>query len=141
MQGGLSRDRDHLLASSGWPELGARTVVTGRVSDEDLRSLYGLAAVVLVPSRLEGFGLPVVEARACGTRVLVADLPWAREVAQEGVTLMPGWNAKAWAEEIRLGREAPPPSTRPEWRWETAAGRTFEALRRAREVGEQAPVL
>jgi glycosyltransferase involved in cell wall biosynthesis len=134
-------DRDRLLASSGRPELGARTVVTGRVSDEELRSLYGLAAAVLVPSRLEGFGLPVVEARACGTRVLVADLPWTREVAQEGVTLMPGWDAKAWADEIRIGREIPPLSTRPEWRWAAAADRTFEALRQAREVGEQAPVL
>ncbi len=134
-------DRDRLLASVGRAELGARTIVTGRVSDQDLRSLYGLAAVVLVPSRLEGFGLPVVEARACGTRVLVADLPWAREVALEGVTLMAGWNARAWAEEIRISREIPPPSTRPEWSWETAADQTFEALLRAREVGEQAPVL
>lgn len=134
-------DRNRLLASSGRRELGVRIVLTGRVSDEDLRSLYGLTRAVLVPSWLEGFGLPVIEARACGARVLAADLPWARELAHEGVTLMPEWNAKTWAEEIRLSRAIRPGVARAELGWEGTANRTFEALAHAREVGEQAPVI
>ena len=132
--GPSEEDRDHLVA--GDATLGDRIVLTGRVSDEDLRSLYGLAGTVLVPSRLEGFGLPVVEARACGARVLVSDLPWTRELARESVTLMPGWNARDWADEIRTRGGTEPKPTRAAWDWEVAAKRTFEALWSAAEVGE-----
>ena len=41
-------------------------VFTGRVSDEDLVELYNLAALYVMPSFIEGFGLPAVEAMACG---------------------------------------------------------------------------
>jgi glycosyltransferase involved in cell wall biosynthesis len=45
-----------------------------------LSALYRRAAVVVVPSEREGFGLPVVEALACGTPVAATDLPVLREV-------------------------------------------------------------
>jgi glycosyltransferase involved in cell wall biosynthesis len=44
----------------------------GRVSDGELRTLYENAACLLFPSRYEGFGLPPVEAMACGCPVLAA---------------------------------------------------------------------
>jgi glycosyltransferase involved in cell wall biosynthesis len=44
----------------------------GRVSDAELRTLYENAACLLFPSRYEGFGLPPVEAMACGCPVLAA---------------------------------------------------------------------
>jgi glycosyltransferase involved in cell wall biosynthesis len=44
----------------------------GRVTDGELRSLYENAACLLFPSRYEGFGLPAVEAMACGCPVLAA---------------------------------------------------------------------
>jgi glycosyltransferase involved in cell wall biosynthesis len=44
----------------------------GRVSDSELRTLYENAACLLFPSRYEGFGLPPVEAMACGCPVLAA---------------------------------------------------------------------
>ncbi len=50
-----------------------RLTVTGRVSTEKLVSLYRRAALTVVPSLFEGFGLPAVESMACGTPVVAAD--------------------------------------------------------------------
>ena len=50
--------------------LGDRVILTGFVPDEDLVFLYGRAYVLVQPSLLEGFGLPAVEAMACGTPVI-----------------------------------------------------------------------
>ena len=57
---------------------GAR--VTGYVPQEELVELYRGAACLLQTSRYEGFGLPVLEAMACGTPVVAVDEPALREV-------------------------------------------------------------
>lgn len=51
---------------------GDEVVLTGRVDDGTLRTLYRGAAVFVYPSRYEGFGLPVLEAARCATPALVA---------------------------------------------------------------------
>lgn len=53
--------------------LKGRVVLTNFVSNEELVALYNLASLVAFPSVYEGFGLPVVEAWACGTPVLTSN--------------------------------------------------------------------
>jgi glycosyltransferase involved in cell wall biosynthesis len=55
----------------------------GRVSDGELKALYEAAACFVFPSRYEGFGLPAVEAMACGCLVAAADIPALRETCGE----------------------------------------------------------
>lgn len=52
--------------------LGNKVIFTGFVEDRDLVFLYNAATVLVLPSFLEGFGLPAVEAMACGTPVAAA---------------------------------------------------------------------
>ncbi len=71
---------------------GAR--VTGYVEQDELVRLYRGAACLVQPSRYEGFGLPVLEAMACGTPVVAVPEPALQEVAGD---------AAIWAEEHELG--------------------------------------
>ncbi|HEY3962163.1 MAG TPA: glycosyltransferase family 1 protein [Gaiellaceae bacterium] len=65
--------------------------VRGFVSGPELVELYRGAAALILPSRYEGFGLPVVEAMASGTPVVVADEPTLREIAGDAaVYALPG---------------------------------------------------
>jgi glycosyltransferase involved in cell wall biosynthesis len=62
-------------------------VIMGRVSDDDLARLYTMAGASLFLSNYEGFGLPVVEALACGTEVIASDIPAIREAASSSTFL------------------------------------------------------
>jgi glycosyltransferase involved in cell wall biosynthesis len=61
--------------------------VRGYVPKEELVRLYQSAAALVFPSRYEGFGLPVVEAMACGTPVVAAPEPALREVAGDAAVI------------------------------------------------------
>jgi glycosyltransferase involved in cell wall biosynthesis len=71
-------------------ELGvaARVRFVDWVSDEDLEGLYRLATAVLLPSRLEGFGLPVLEAMARGVPVVCSSTTSLGEVAGDAALLV-----------------------------------------------------
>jgi glycosyltransferase involved in cell wall biosynthesis len=56
-----------------------RILLPGFVPDDELAALYTGAVAAVVPSLSEGFGLPAVEAAACGTAVVLSDLPAHRE--------------------------------------------------------------
>jgi glycosyltransferase involved in cell wall biosynthesis len=60
----------------------------GFVADPDLPALYSLAMLVCLPSWYEGFGLPMLEAMACGTPVLAADNSSLPEVVGEAGVLV-----------------------------------------------------
>ena len=62
--------------------------VRGYVPKDELVRLYQSAACLVFPSRYEGFGLPVVEAMACGTPVVAAPEPALEEVAGDAAIFM-----------------------------------------------------
>ncbi len=72
-----------------------------------LASYYQRAAVVLLPSEAEGFGLPVIEALACGAVVVASDFPVLREVGGEAVIYQPVGNIPAWVDCIDRLLKAP----------------------------------
>ncbi|HKO35681.1 MAG TPA: glycosyltransferase family 1 protein [Pyrinomonadaceae bacterium] len=75
-------------------------VVLPRVSREVLAAIYRHAALVLQPSDAEGFGLPVIEAMACGTPVVASDLPVLREVGGEAAAYAAVANTDAWSHTV-----------------------------------------
>jgi len=81
----------------------AEAIVTlPSLTAEQLAVVYRRATLLLLPSETEGFGLPIVEAMACGTPVLVSDLPVLREVGGDAADYAPvadieGWTARASA--------------------------------------------
>lgn len=69
--------------------VGDAVAVVGPLPQRHLGDLYRAASVVLVPSRTESFGLVALEAQACGTPVVAADVGGLRSVVEGGV-LVPG---------------------------------------------------
>ena len=63
-------------------------IVTGCIPDEAIRTLYHQAACLVYPSFYEGFGLPVLEAMACGCPVITSNVSSLPEVAGEAALLI-----------------------------------------------------
>jgi glycosyltransferase involved in cell wall biosynthesis len=83
---------------------GIRTL--GTPHDEQLASLYSGALALVMPSWLEGFGLPPLEAAACGTPSIVSDLPVYDETLGANVVRVPPGNEVALAGALlRMERE------------------------------------
>ncbi len=101
----------------------------GYVSDDDLRALLTGAVALLYPSRYEGFGLPPLEAWACGTPAIVADIPVLRETTEGRGTLLPVGDVDAWARALRaaLAGDLEVPS-RPGWTWAEAGNALVRAV-------------
>lgn len=110
-----ARDRDLLLVLAGRPghgwedslraieELGLRDSVrsVGYVSDDDLPALYSAAGAFILPSLHEGFGIPVLEAMACGAPVVTSNSSSLPEVAGDAALLVDPLDTEAIAEAVR----------------------------------------
>jgi glycosyltransferase involved in cell wall biosynthesis len=99
-------------------------ILTGQVSDDELAAIYTGAHALVFPSADEGFGLPAVEALACGTPVVACDVAALREVLGDRATLVPSGDMESLMRAAHeVDRPAPPP---PPWTWLDAARATWE---------------
>lgn len=76
--------RGHIFKPAHADGEGRRVRQLGPVADSDLPALYSGARAFVFPSLYEGFGIPPLEAAACGTPVVAADLPPVRECLRGG---------------------------------------------------------
>jgi glycosyltransferase involved in cell wall biosynthesis len=126
-----ARGLDAQLVFAGTGRLrpeGPGVVRLGAVDDATLDALYRHARALVMPSLLEGFGLPPLEALVRGTPAVVSDLPVFRETLGDAATFVPAGDEAAWADALlRAGEHRPPPGfTPPTWR--DAADRLREVL-------------
>jgi alpha-1,3-rhamnosyl/mannosyltransferase len=83
--GTWARELESLEGSEGSPPV----VLTDLVDDDELAAIYTGARALVFPSDDEGFGLPPIEALACGTPVAACDVPAIREVLVDRAALCP----------------------------------------------------
>ena len=74
--------------------------MTGHVDDSDLAALYAGASLVVMPSRAEGFGLPLLEAMTLGVPVVTSDDPAMREVGGGAARNFPVGDSTALCAEV-----------------------------------------
>jgi glycosyltransferase involved in cell wall biosynthesis len=77
-----------VVGESGWGRVDAGVAWQGRVDDEELARLYRGARCLVYPSYYEGFGIPVLEALACGTPVVTSRGSAMEEVAGDAAVLV-----------------------------------------------------
>jgi glycosyltransferase involved in cell wall biosynthesis len=97
----------------------------GYLSDVDLRSVVAGASALVLPSRDEGFGLPVLEALACDVPVVCSDVPALREVSGGHAALVPFGDVEAMGAALTEALAEPLPSAALTARRTHAAGFTW----------------
>lgn len=91
---------DGLFALVKKLKLEKRVIFTGYVEEKDLPALYSGATAFLFPSLYEGFGLPPLEAMACGIPVISSNTSSLPEVIGDAGILLVPHNEKLWAKNI-----------------------------------------
>lgn len=118
--------------------LQSEIIFTGGVSERDLCILYNRAEALVYPAFAEGFGLPVVEAMACGTPVITSSTTALREVGEGGALFVDPYSHKEIAQALeqilldddlrkRLSFKGLKRSQ--EFRWEKTARATVDVYR------------
>jgi glycosyltransferase involved in cell wall biosynthesis len=100
--GGLGWKYQKLLERISDHPMRSRIILTGFVDDANLPVLLSMAEFLVYPSLLEGFGLPVLEAMACGTPVLTSDTSSMPEIAGEAAHLVNPLSIESIENGIRL---------------------------------------
>ena len=96
-----------------------------RVDDSALRLAYAGADAMVHASLMEGFGIPVIEALACGTGLILSDIPVYREIADGQAMFVEAGNVDAWVQALK----APVP-VQSAWREDVLRRFTWEAAAR-----------
>lgn len=128
-------EREQFAALCAELEIERDVVIFDQVNDAELVRFYNAAQVLVMPSLLEGFGLPVLEAMACGTPVVASNRTAVPEVVGESGLLINPTNVDEMAEALtRVLMDS-------ELRAQLAAqgvarARTFSAERMARGMRE-----
>ena len=86
----------------------SRVRFAGYLSQQDLIRIYSGASALLYPTTYEGFGLPALEAQACGTRVLMSPVGSLRDLVGPSVESLPIDDAVAWNNAIASALDAGP---------------------------------
>jgi glycosyltransferase involved in cell wall biosynthesis len=128
-----------VLAGPGHHSRHENVRAIGYLSDVDLRSVVAGAETLVLPSRDEGFGLPVLEAMACDVPVVCSDVPALREISGGHASLVPYGDVEAMGVALTAALENPPtPATladrrahAAEFTWRRTAELTVAAYRRA----------
>ncbi len=140
LAGGKGWDYAPLLAAIETHGLKHEVHLPGFIPDEDMALWYNSADVFVYPSVFEGFGLPVLEAMACGTPVITSNVSSLPEVAHDAGLCLPPHDVSAWVEALRhtaadadWRRQARTAGLQSadRYRWETTARQTIESYRRA----------
>ncbi len=116
-----------------------RVIFTGYIPDADLPAIYSGATLFLFPSLYEGFGLPPLEAMACGTPVVCSNTSSLPEVVGDAAVMVDPYDVPAMADGIE--RVLGDPDLQEELRrrgleraaqftWERAARQTVEVYRK-----------
>lgn len=108
-------------------------VFTGRVDDTELAALYSGAAAYVTAAISEGYGLPMAEALACGTRVVATDIPALRETLGDAAHFYPARDPARLAGLVcdALSGRLPPPSATGAQGWEASGALLVKSLGRA----------
>jgi glycosyltransferase involved in cell wall biosynthesis len=141
--GGKGWFYDAIFARAANLDVQDAVVFPGYVPDDELPDWYRAASGFVYPSVFEGFGLPALEAMACGVPVLCSDIPALREVAGDAALVVSPRDVDGWAAGLAL--LAGQPALRDELRvrglaraarftWQAAAARTLDVYRRALTV-------
>jgi len=112
-----------------------RVLEIGHIDEADLATVYSLAELFVQPSVIEGFGLPVLEAMACGCPVACSNTSSLPEVAGDAALLFDPWSTADIADTLARALESP--SLRRDlsqrglerahrFTWRTAAQQTLE---------------
>jgi glycosyltransferase involved in cell wall biosynthesis len=122
-------------ATRPWAHELPNVTLTGQVSDEHLAAIYSGARALVLPSEDEGFGLPAVEALACGTPVIACEAPALRETLEDRATFVAQGDMRAL---IEAAQDARRPAPRPlRWSWQDAARATWAVYARVRAAAQQ----